>query len=204
MSTSDLIQLAIAVITVAGVFVALWVARRDGRRTRSRDDDARIRELAKEAITEALDPLRERFSEQASSMNRMGDSVSRTETGVKEILSTQRDTLDRTARLEVKVEYFWEQAAMNAAKAIHQPDPEREVIDRLLESFMEGTLTQDERLELRKYLVKIRNYEPSQGYIGFPVLPGEQSQATILLSTMDLVDPARMAAHGHASHRADV
>lgn len=86
--------------------------------------------------------------------------------------------------LETKMDVFWRQVALDAAKILHQPDPARHRIDCLLEAFMEDTLSADEELELRKELVKIRNWEPGQD-LGYPVHPGEQTAAAILLRTME-------------------
>jgi hypothetical protein len=87
------------------------------------------------------------------------------------------------AVLKNQVEVFWKSVAIDAAQILHQPDPEREHIDKLLEALMEDTLTPEEELRLRKYLVTIRNWEPGQD-VGFPVRDGEQTAAAILLRTM--------------------
>jgi len=70
------------------------------------------------------------------------------------------------------------------AKILHQPDPRRAHIDRLLESFMEGTLTGDERNELKKHLNVISKWEPGQDS-PYPIHAGEPVAAAILLLTMD-------------------
>jgi hypothetical protein len=95
--------------------------------------------------------------------------------------------LDRLAVMETKIEVFWKSVAMDAAKIIHSPDPMRARIDALLESFMGGTMTPEQERELREVLVKIRDYEPGTAPAGFPVYPGEQIAAAILLRTMELV-----------------
>lgn len=78
---------------------------------------------------------------------------------------------------------MWKQLAFEMAKVLHQPDPLRAHIDRLLEGLMEDTLSEDEELELKKYLVEIRNWEPGTD-LGYPVRDGEQTAAAILLKTM--------------------
>lgn len=76
------------------------------------------------------------------------------------------------------------------AKILHQPDPRRAHIDRLLEAFMEGTLTVDERTELKKHLNVISKWEPGQDS-PYPIHAGEPVAAAILLLTMD--DPHNRA-----------
>ena len=95
--------------------------------------------------------------------------------------------LDRLAVLATKTEVFWRSVAMDVAKIIHSPDPSRAHLDRLLDAFMNGVLTPDQEHELRSVLVQIRDYEqgtPAEN-IGFPVYPGEQVAAAILLRTME-------------------
>ena len=92
--------------------------------------------------------------------------------------------LERLARLETKVEVFWRSVAMDAAKIIHSPDPRRKHIDDLLDAFTGGTITREQAGELRKILVKMRDWEPGED-AGFPVYQGEQVAAAILLRTMD-------------------
>lgn len=93
--------------------------------------------------------------------------------------------LDRLAVMETKIEVFWRSVAMDAAKIIHSPDPRRAHIDRLLESFMNGTMTTEEESDLRKVLVTIRDFEQGVTKLSFPVYPGEQIAAAILLRTME-------------------
>lgn len=147
----------------------------------------------------------------ADHTNRLGQAdsrFSRIEELLRDISAQQRTMGESQTRMGVKVDMYWtslEQMAMNSAKNLHQPDPRRQHVDRLLEAFMEGTLTPEERIELRKVLVTIRNYEPGSGVpLEFPVYPGEQTAAAILLSTMDVVDPRIMASLGHSAHRSDV
>jgi hypothetical protein len=98
-------------------------------------------------------------------------------------------------KLGVKVDTLWSQLAVSMAQILHQPDPARRPVDRLLEALMEGTLSNEERTELRKYLAAIKNWEPGSGEanvelgpdntFSFPVHNGEQVAAGILLLTMD-------------------
>jgi hypothetical protein len=50
---------------------------------------------------------------------------------------------------------------------------------------MNGTLTPEEKTELRKTLISIRDWEPGGKEIGFPVYQGEQVAAALLLLTME-------------------
>lgn len=83
-----------------------------------------------------------------------------------------------------KVDGLIGQLSIIMAQLLHQPDPARRPVDILLEAFMDGTLTLEERLELRKYLTIIKNWKPEQES-PFPIHSGEQLQAAIMLLTMD-------------------
>lgn len=110
---------------------------------------------------------------------------------------------ENLTKLGVKVDTLWTQLATSMAQILHQPDPSRRPVDRLLEALMEGTLSNEERTELRKYLVAIKTWEPNSGdaevelspetKITFPVHNGEQVAAGILLLTMDDNPPYRSA-----------
>lgn len=91
--------------------------------------------------------------------------------------------------LSTKVEPLWlalVQGAIHNAEVLHHPDPERAELDALLDHFKENILTRDEELQLRRFLVKIKNWESGQD-LGFPVYESEPSAAANLLSMLDLV-----------------
>jgi hypothetical protein len=96
--------------------------------------------------------------------------------------------------LEAKMDVFWRQVAVDAAKILHQPNPERRYLDSLLDAFTESLDAQvpmapDKEVALRKELVRIRNWEPGDD-LGYPVRDGEQTAAAILLRTMShVVEP---------------
>ena len=214
MSLDSWVQIILAVATVCAALVAVIALRKDRRDKAASVTEERIRKLSqeeqkspahevriRELAHQEYEPLKDRLQEQAIRLGQAGDRLGRIEDMLKELADMQRSFADRLAGIDVKVELYWTTMAMNAAKNLHQPDPRRASVDRLLEAFMEGTLTADERIELKKILVQIRNYEPGKSQLDFPVMPGEQTSAAILLSTMDLVDPGRMPLLGHASHR---
>jgi hypothetical protein len=95
---------------------------------------------------------------------------------------------DRLSVIETKVEVFWRSVAINQASILHQPDPRRAHIDVLLEALKLGTLTHEQDVQLRHSLHLIRDWEPGKD-VGFPVLQGEQTAASLLLSVMDIPDP---------------
>lgn len=210
--------MAVIIAIVSVTFVALSVLLMYAQWRENHSDRAekksgsRIREI----VRTETDPIRTSVTDHTLRLTQFGDRMNRMEDLLKEIGLGQRKLADAQVEMGVKVNMYWtslEQLAMNSAKSLHQPDPLRARIDHLLEAFMEGTLTTSERIELKKTLVQIRNFEPrtdpQENYnravraLGFPVLPGEQAHAIILLSTMDLVDPQRMASMGHAAHRAN-
>lgn len=202
--------LIVAIISVAVVAISVLVAYLQWRENHSDRKVSKLehvmKEIAQNEIKEELGPLATVVNDHTIRMTQNGSRLNRIEDLLKEISSNQRDFADKQSQMGVKVDMYWttlEQLAMNSAKGLHQPDPRRAHIDHLLEAFMEGTLTPEERLELKKILIQIRNFEPHKPSedIKFPVYPGEQTFATILLSTMDVVDPRKMASMGHASHR---
>lgn len=194
----------ISIISVALVFFSVTVAYvqyRENHRGRVDDD---LHDVIREIVHTANDPLKTQLNDHASRFTQQGDRINRIEDLLRTNSSDLRAAIDTMTRMGVKVDMYWstlEALAMNAAKGLHQPDPRRARIDALLEAFMEGTLTGNERIELKKVLVHIRNFEPGDPELGFPVYPGEHTLAAILLSTMDIADPNRMATMGHALHR---
>jgi hypothetical protein len=196
----DLLTICLVLFGAASTIlslIALWSGRRDKA---TETTEQRVRELARAEY----EPLKDRLNDHTTRLTQGGDRFGHIEELFKEHTATLKELTNQVTKMGVKVDLYWnamEQQAMNMAKTLHQPDPRRRHIDVLLEAFMDGALTEDERIELRKLLLMIRNYEPGGPPLDFPVNPGEQTAASILLSTMDIVSPARMAAMGHAAHR---
>ena len=176
------------------------------RENHSDRSTAKKNAVIKAVVAAEIKPIADTAADHTIRLGQFGEHLLRIEDMFKEQSTANRKTADEMIEVRTRLGMIGsavEQLAMNSAKKLHQPDPRRRTIDHLLEAFMEGTLSDTERIDLKKYLIKIRNYEPSQGDIGFPVLPGEETAAAILLSTMDLVDPVKMATLGHAMHRND-
>ena len=200
MSAAIIISLISVVLVCFSVTVA-YIQYRENHRTKVDDD---LHEVIKEIANLANEPLKAQLTDHTLRLTQEGDRLNRIEDLVTANSSDLRAAVETLTKMGVKVDMYWstlESFAMNAAKGLHQPDPRRARVDYLLEAFMEGTLTDRERLDLKKILVQIRNYEPGGQELSFPVYPGEHTLATILLSTIDIVDPARMATLGHAVHR---
>lgn len=200
----DPITLVIVIVPVVVGILAFLVAYVQWRETHADRAGTKLTATIKTVVSAENKPIDDRMQDHTTRITQMGDRLIRIEDMMKDFSTSQRASAEKISKMEVKVDMYWtsfEQAAIGAAKILHQPDPRRAHIDHLLEAFMEGTLTSDERIELKKILVQIRNFEPSQPPMDFPVYPGEQTAAAILLSTMDLVDPNRMAALGHSTHR---
>lgn len=64
---------------------------------------------------------------------------------------------DRLARLETKVDLFWQGVAVKLAGLLHSPHPEHARRDYLIESFMDGSITVVELAELVEALELIKN-----------------------------------------------
>lgn len=204
MSAAIIISIISVVVVCFSVAVA-YIQYRDNHRTNENHDlHELIREIAQEVATQSNEPLKTLIADHTTRLTQTGDRLNRVEDLMKGNSTDLRSAIDTMNKMGVKVDMYWttlETLAINAAKGLHQPDPRRARIDHLLEAFMEGTLTAEERIDLKKLLVLIRNYDPGTSHLNFPVYPGEQTAAAILLSTMDVVDPARMATYGHAAHR---
>lgn len=208
------ITAVVATLVAVGSLVFQWVQHRWARSDRRGDSFTRqvkaiVEAVIKDLTDKVITPLAEKVQDHTNRFTQSAERLGRIEVSQKEIAADVREVRDTLIEQGVKVNSFWTQftatmteVAVNQAKILHQPDPRRAHIDHLLEAFMEGTLTADERLDLRKFLVQIRNYDPGgPSTLEFPVYPGEQTAAAILLSTMDLVDPGKVTAIGHASHR---
>jgi hypothetical protein len=180
----------ISVASTIAALVAATVAYLGFRENRG----DRQAERLKGAIETALQPLVHRIT---SVEQQNTDAAQRLQDVVEIIIGKALQPIQQqVVVLETKIDVFWKQVAMDAAKILHQPDPRRSEIDRLLELFMEDALDADEELQLRKFLLKIRNYEEGAN-IGFPVQPGEQTAAAILLRTMNHAITPR---HSTAAH----
>lgn len=204
MSLDEWVQVLLAVGTLAAVIIAVMVARRDSHKDTATGTEVRVRELARAE----QEPIRDRLSLIDQRQAQAGDRLGRVENSLDKIDDSLDLVRERLASVEATTTRSMEQIVMNLLKQIHQPDPRRRHLDDLIEAFMEGTITEDEKLELKKLFVSIRNYEPKSGdpeaavsTLGFPVYAGEQTNVAILLGTMDFVDPHRLASLGHSAHR---
>lgn len=157
--------------------------------TRSDRHGKRAAKAISDAITKSLAPLEQRVSllEQGTGP----EARERDRLLIKgAIAEGLRPTENTVAAMAAKVDALWSQLSVSMANILHQPDPARRHVDELLEAFVHNTLTPAERTELRKYLVTIKNWEPGKE-TPFPIHPGEQVAAAILLLTMDDPPPGR-------------
>lgn len=158
----------------------------------SKVNEDRIRQIVREELS-PVTLVHTQITERLSSLTNEQHQAS---TDIREVSGKIGTVLDRVTVLETKIEVFWKSVAMDAAKIIHSPDPRRAHIDALLESFMSGTMTPGEEEELRGILAVIRDYEPGISHLTFPVYPGEQIAAAILLRTMSHAVPAQKGGGG--------
>jgi hypothetical protein len=194
----------LSTVTAAGSFAVAGLALLYSRReSASKASDARITQLAQEAQT----AVKETQSSHSSRLIQLQDAVGRVEVVQKDIGDQVRTIVSKMVELDTKTGIAWQGyeqlvlgMAKNMAQIMHQPDKAREPYDKLLEGFMEGALTNDEYISLKKFLVDIKNWIPGKD-LGYPVQSWEPTAAGTFLSIIDLVEPARMAAVGHAMHR---
>jgi hypothetical protein len=86
--------------------------------------------------------------------------------------------------IETKMDVFWRNVALDMARTLHSPHAERAHVDKLLEDLVDETITLAGRAELKQILEYMRDYHPGTP-ADFPIHPGEQVAAVILLRTME-------------------
>lgn len=179
---SDVVWVAISSVAgVAAMFIAYLTYRERHRDRINQGETDKIKAIVHaemESFTARQLELSTRLDNLITRQNQLAQDVHDQNVRIGTIL-------DRLAVMETKIEVFWRSVAMDAAKIIHSPDPRRAHIDALLESFMDGTMTPEEESDLRKVLVTMRDFEPGISHLDFPVYPGEQIAAAILLRTME-------------------
>lgn len=160
-----------------------------------RDNRGVIRQQQlKEHVEHTMKPLSENVAAISQRTDHLENQLTATvEASVTRSLQPVREDI---AVLKNQVEVFWRQVGLDMAKVLHQPDPARAEVDALLEELMEDTLSPEGELELRRWLVKIRNWEPGKD-IGIPVQPGEQTAAAILLRAMPHIVTERSPGEEH-------
>lgn len=99
---------------------------------------------------------------------------------------------ERLTIVETKLQMFLGGVSFDMAKIIHQPHPERVHIDDLIDAFLAGRLTVEQKAELTRILESIRDHQHGEE-LSFPVLPGEQAAASLLLHTLEHGLPAEPA-----------
>jgi hypothetical protein len=174
----------IAVSAVAGV-LAMGISYSAYRERHTDRISQREAERIRQIVRADMEPVAGRQQELALRLDSLITRQDQLAADAREQNARIGAILDRLAVMETKIEVFWRSVAMDAARIIHSPDPARAHIDALLDSFMTGTMTPEQERELRQVLVKIRDHEPGDVAVGFPVYPGEQIAAAILLRTME-------------------
>lgn len=189
-----MLTIILAIVTGACTLIAVLISYLAYRETHSERIANKSKSTLKTAIREGVSDLVQQVTLIDNRLTSLKEDFSG---NVQAIVEKNLRPVDiRVAQIETKVDLFKEQLALAMAQLLHQPDPARYHIDSLLESFMEGTITPDERSELREHLAVITQWEPGQPS-PFPIHPGEQVAAAILLNTMDTA----LALRGrHSSH----
>lgn len=171
MDVASIVLAIVAVLSLAVAFVT-WRDKRKSRAGKHLD----------EKVLKHLHPVEARINAITAEIEHLNRTLP---DSIQAIVAREIQPLREDIRaLNTKVEVFWRNVGLDLAKVLHQPDPARAHVDALLEAFMKGTLTPAQRTELRRLLIRIRNWEPGQD-LGFPVHPGEQTAAAILLRVMD-------------------
>jgi hypothetical protein len=149
-------------------------------------DEGKQRRATQSLVHDEIEPLLLHRAETDGQVTALAAQLSQLSSDIAKLHDRQGAVLDRITVLETKMEVFWKNVALDVARVLHSPNPERAHVDELLEAFMNGNLSPGERHDLKRLLVEIRDYhhgDPS----AFPIFPGDQVAAAILLQTMDLV-----------------
>jgi hypothetical protein len=165
----------------AAVFsaVAAWVGVHFTRKSHDRVD--RAAEM-KQVVQDAFHPLDMRVLALEGQCTGMPVTIDALVARALKPIEAQLSTLN------TKIDPVWralEELAVDMAKNLHHPDPDRADFDNLLDHFMSHTLTTDEDLRLRRYLNAVKSWRPGID-LGFTVYDGEPTYAAILLRTMEL------------------
>jgi hypothetical protein len=159
--------------------VAAWVSVHFTRKSHDKVD--RHAEM-KAVVQDAFHPLDMRVLALESQCNNMPVTIDSL------IVRALKPIEAQLIAQNTKIDPVWralEELAVDMAKNLHHPDPDRADFDNLLDHFMAHTLTADEDLQLRRLLNQVKQWRPGVD-LGFTVYDGEPTYAAILLRTMEL------------------
>ena|ERR1700729_963189 len=171
--------------TVAAA-AAAWFSVHLTRRSHNKDDKAiakaeRTIEIA-QAVKDGFQPLDNRLLALEATCNQMPVTID-------SLIGRALKPIEAQLVMQnTKIDPVWralEELAVDMAKNLHHPDPDRADFDMLLDHFMAHTLNADEDLRLRRYLNAVKTWRPGVD-LGFTVYDGEPTYAAILLRTMEL------------------
>lgn len=177
---------------MAALFTALsgYIAYRSYQRGVTKDEVEESRIAEKARVDTAMDtrfhPFELRLNTLEITSNYATDKL---DTSLSKAL---QPLIANLAELGSKMDILWEvkkQEALDAARMLHHPEEDRRMIDDLLDAFVDDTLTPEEEIQFRKYLVIIKNWNPGDD-VGFPVYPGEQLAAAGLLRFLTYIKPS--------------
>jgi hypothetical protein len=164
--------------TVAAA-VAAWFSVHLTRRGHNKEDR---RNEFEQVVQKAIHPIDMRVQALEGQCNNMPVTIDSL------IIRALKPIEAQLGTLNTKIDPVWralEELAVDMAKNLHHPDPDRADFDTLLDHFMAHTLTPDEDLRLRRYLNAVKTWRPGVD-LGFTVYDGEPTYAAILLRTMEL------------------
>lgn len=192
MSLELLIPLVGVLTAVVSVVIAWLTARYNNRKDSRAETETRIRELARDEDA----PIKELLYSHSTRLAQDGDALIRLTAVLDKIDDSLDNAKERLAGVEANQSQITAQIVTQLMKMMQQPHPERQRLDYLFQAYMDNTITEDERLELKKILVEIRNWLPDKN-IGFPVQLWEPTAAALLLGTMDQANPQDIASIQH-------
>jgi hypothetical protein len=170
-----------SVVAAVVALSAFLYTRNSGRREARRITNSKA---LSEAIAAGIAPVGEQVAILRHEVSLLSARVETLSSSDVHVSGQVTEILSKVAVLDTKMEVFWKNVALDAARILHSPHPERAHVDALLEALMDGTITAKGREDLRQVLRYMRDYHPGDPS-EFPIYPGEQVAAVILLRSME-------------------
>lgn len=183
MLTVGLITVVCTVLAIIISGIAWWESHGDRGDRRAREAAGAVASAAVTPVAQAVAVLESRTGLEARERDRLIIKGM-----ISEIVAPVNTEM---ARIDVRLQMMdenWKQLASEMVKVLHHPIPERAHVDALLDGYEEGMLDSGEWLELRRHLAYIRSWEPGTPS-DYPIYPGEQTAAAILLQVMNMSEP---------------
>lgn len=179
------VVLALGTLFGGGGSAFLWLESHGERAQKRREADTQA------VVKETIEPLKDDFTALKTRTEADGGHIA---TVIKAALYEALDPIKTDiATLKGDTGAMWkslEQLSVAYAQMIHKPHPENQELDALLDAYVswvegDGPFSQEQELELRRYLKLMKNWQPGQ-QLNFVIEPEDPTRAAALLATMEL------------------